>query len=133
MGRGRKGLLDQSIKKPKILKNKARNEVSIFTKEMPEKNIEMPILISEELLTQMKKTSPQDLMNALIKPDKTEEQEEQEELYEMSDLEEFVFDLIGPEEPAYERPLPTRELVEQMMTTMSKDQVRYVLEKSLAN
>ena len=71
MGRGRKGLLDQSIKKPKILKNIPGNEVSLFTKETAEKNTEMPIHISEELLTAMKQTSSQDLMNALIKPDKS--------------------------------------------------------------
>ena len=69
MGRGRKGPLNQSRKKIKTSKNRLP---TLFIGE-PEKGgiFEPPIHISEELLTAMKQTSPQDLMNALIKPDKS--------------------------------------------------------------
>ena len=65
MGRGRKGPIDQSTKKPKIRKNKERVDWPVFQPERIEENTELPILVSEELLAEMKKMSPQNLMNIL--------------------------------------------------------------------
>ena len=55
MGRGRKGPIDQSTKKPKIRKNKERVDWPVFQPERIEENTELPILVSEELLAEMKK------------------------------------------------------------------------------
>ena len=67
MGRGRNnGPIDQSTKKPKIRKNKERVDWPVFQPERIEENKELPILVSEELLAEMKKMSPQELMNNLL-------------------------------------------------------------------
>ena len=113
MGRGRKGLLNQSRKKTKTAKNRLTTQHTLFIGE-PEKGqiIDPPIQISEELLTAMKIMSPQDLKNSLIKPgEQQEEVEEVEEIYELTDMEEY--DLMGPGEPVYEAPIMTPELVLQ--------------------
>ena len=72
MGRGRdNGPVDQSTKKPKVRKNKERgdNWASYKPNSIGE-NTELPILVSEELLAEMKKMTPQELMNILL-PDNT--------------------------------------------------------------
>ena len=51
--------------KPKIRKNKERVDWPVFQPERIEENTELPILVSEELLAEMKKMSPQNLMNIL--------------------------------------------------------------------
>ena len=67
MGRGRNnGPIDQSTKKPKVRKNKERVDCSLFQPHRIEENKELPILVSEELLAEMKKMSPQELMNNLL-------------------------------------------------------------------
>ena len=68
MGRGRnKGPIDQSTKKPKVRKNKERGENwPLFKPNSIEENKELPILVSEELLAEMKKMTPQELMNILL-------------------------------------------------------------------
>ena len=66
MGRGRRGPIDQSTKKPKARKNKERVDWPVFQPERIEENTELPILVSEEILAEMKKMRPQDLMNILI-------------------------------------------------------------------
>ena len=67
MGRGRdNGPVDQSIKKPKVRKNKEKVDWQIFQPNSIGENKELPILVSEELLAEMKKMSPQELMNNLL-------------------------------------------------------------------
>ena len=67
MGRGRNyGPVDQSTKKPKLSKNKKRCDLQLFHPHRIEENKELPILVSEELLAEMKKMSPQELMNILL-------------------------------------------------------------------
>ena len=67
MGRGRNyGPVDQSTKKPKLSKNKKRGNLQLFHPHRIEENKELPILVSEKLLADMKKMRPQDLMNILI-------------------------------------------------------------------
>ena len=125
MGRGRKGLLCQSRKKAKILRNRQSTEHTLFIAE-PEQGqvIEPPIRISDELLTAMKKMSPQDLKNTLIQP------EEQQEEVDLTDMEEY--DLTGPGEPVYETPILTPQLTRRIMANeFSPDQVEYILKKSL--
>ena len=116
MGRGRKGIISQSqkkqIRKPKI---------ELATKDI---FIDPPIHISDELLTAMKKMSPQDLKNTLIQPE-----EEQEEV-ELTDMEEY--DLVGSGEPVYETPIMTPQLCRRIMANeFSQDQVEYIIKKSL--
>ena len=75
----------------------------------------------------MKKMSPQDLKNSLIKQ---EEAEEAEEIYELTDMEEY--DLTGPGEPVYETPIMTPQLYRRIMANeFSRDQVEYIIKKSL--
>ena len=68
MGRGRnKGPIDQSTKKPKVRKNKERGDTwPLFHPHTIGENTELPILVSEELLAEMKKMTPQELMNILL-------------------------------------------------------------------
>ena len=67
MGRGRdNGPVDQSIKKPKVRKNKEKADWQIFQPNSIGENKELPILVSEELLAEMKKMSPQKLMDILF-------------------------------------------------------------------
>ena len=125
MGRGRKGLLCQSRKKAKILRNRQSTEHTLFIAE-PEQGqvIDPPIHISDELLTAMKTMSPQDLKNTLIK------QEEVEETYDLTDMEEY--DLTGSGEPVYETPIMTPQLCRRIMANeFSQDQVEYIIKKSL--
>ena len=115
MGRGRKGIISQSqkkIRKPKI---------ELATKDI---FIDSPILISDELLTAMKKMSPQDLKNTLIQPE-----EEQEEV-DLTDMEEY--DLTGSGEPVYETPIMTPQLYRRIMANeFNRDQIEYIIKKSL--
>ena len=125
MGRGRKGLLCQSRKKAKILRNRQSTEHTLFITE-PEKGqiIDPPIHISDELLTAMKIMSPQDLKNTLI-----QHEEEQEEV-DLTDMEEY--DLTGSGEPVYETPIMTLQLYRRIMANeFSPDQVEYILKKAL--
>ena len=67
MGRGRNyGPVDQSTKKPKLSKNKKRGDLQLFHPQRIGENTELPILVSEELLAEMKKMSPKELMNILL-------------------------------------------------------------------
>ena len=67
MGRGRNnGPIDQSTKKPKIRKNKEKGDRPLFQPERIEENKELPILVSEGLLAEMKQMSPQKLMDILL-------------------------------------------------------------------
>ena len=113
MGRGRKGIISQSqkqIRKPKI----KLTTKDVFT--------DPPIHISDELLTAMKKMSPQDLKNTLI----------QQEEVELTEMEEY--DLTGTGEPVYETPIMTPQLYRRIMANeFSQDQVEYIIKKALKN
>ena len=127
MGRGRNGLLSQSRKKTKSSKNRLTTQHGLLIRE-PEKGqiIDPPIHISDELLTAMKKMSPQDLKNTLIQP------EEQQEEVELTDMEEY--DLTGSGEPVYETPIMTPQLTRRIMANeFSPDQVEYIIKKALKN
>ena len=77
-----------------------------------------------ELLTAMKKMSPQDFKNTLIQPE-----EEQEEV-DLTDMKEY--DLTGSGEPVYETPIMTPQLYRRIMANeFSQDQVEYIIKKSL--
>ena len=128
MGRGRNGLLSQSRKKNKSSKNRLTTQHGLLIRE-PEQGqvIDPPIHISDELLTAMKKMSPQDLKNTLIQPEETSEEEE---TYNLTDMEEY--DLTGSGEPVYETPIMTPQLCRRIMENeFSPDQVEYILKKSL--
>ena len=65
MGRGRRGLMDQSLKKTKIGKNQERGtDFEIF--HSPYKRENYSLLLSDDLPAEMKKMSPQNLMNILL-------------------------------------------------------------------
>ena len=71
MGRGRSGITDQSMKKPKIGKNKRRGtNFEIFNPPYKQENNSLVLL--DDVITQMKKMSPQDLMNILL-PNQSEQ------------------------------------------------------------
>ena len=113
------------MKKTKTPQNCLHTQYTLFIAE-PEQGevIDPPIHISEELLTAMKKMSPQDLKNTLVKPE-----EEQEEV-DLTDMEEY--DLRGSGEPVYETPILTPQLTRRIMANeFSPDQVEYIIKKSL--
>ena len=65
MGRGRSGIIEQSLKKPKI-KNKHRGgDLQIFQPHLKQEKFTLPLL-SEGLLAEMKQMNPQNLMNILL-------------------------------------------------------------------
>ena len=71
MGRGRNGITDQSMIKPKVRKYKERGpNFEIFHSPYVQEN--HSVLVSEGLLAEMKKMSPQDLMNILL-PNQSEQ------------------------------------------------------------
>ena len=128
MGRGRTGLLNQSRKKTKTPKNRLTTQHTLFIAEPDQGQvIEPPIRISEELLTKLKKMSPQALKNTLIQQ---EEEPEQEETYDLTEMEEY--DLTGTGEPVYETPVMTPQLHRRIMANeFSQEQVEYIIKKSL--
>ena len=132
MGRGRKELLTEAMKKQLKSKNPNRRVPSLhyFFQRRPAigENTEPQIPISEELLDRNEKMSPQDLMIRLINPAMPEEETHQEELRINrfgGKLQDF-FDWSHTPEPVYERPLPTRELAEPNDDGMSQEQVREI-------
>ena len=67
MGRGRSGITDQSRKKPKIGKNKRRGGTDFEIFNSPHyKQENRPPLLLDDVIAQMKKMSPQDVMNILL-------------------------------------------------------------------
>ena len=127
MGRGRKGILNQSEKKDKK-GYRGPNRLYIVEPDH-DQYIYSSVDISKELLTAMKKMSPQDLKNALLQPE--EEREEKEEV-DLTDMEEY--DLTGSGEPVYETPIMTPQLYRRIMANeFSQDQVEYIIKKALKN
>ena len=70
MGRGRKGPAEQSMKKPKGLKCYGEDLLMFWPHVKKEK--QKPLFLSEDLLAEMKKMSPQNLMN-ILSPNKCEQ------------------------------------------------------------
>ena len=66
MGRGRNGPVEQSIKKPKGLKSQKRGgDLQVFRPHLKQEKF-TPLFLSEGLLAEMKKMSPQNLKNILL-------------------------------------------------------------------
>ena len=137
MGRGRNGIWSQSLKKVKTIRNRHPDEhLSFYANGKQGQVTEPPVHISDELLTAMKKMSPQDLKNALIQPDTIldgiSEEVEQVEEVDLTEMEEY--DLTGPGEPVYETPIMTPQLYRRIMANeFSQDQVEYIIKKALKN
>ena len=65
MGRGRKGIIDQSTKKPKINKDKIRGpDWGLISSHYKHKKY--PLLLSEDVIAEMKQMNPQKLMDILL-------------------------------------------------------------------
>ena len=130
MGRGRKGNFKYIRKRSKIHPKCLHTQYLKIVAEPPQAQvIEPPVHISEELLTAMKKMSPQALKNTLIQPDTIEQEEE---TYELTDLEEY--DLTGPGEPVYETPILTSQLTRRIMANEFRPaKVEYILKRALQN
>ena len=128
MGRGRKGIINQSEKKTKKLYS--RHSTLFITEPDQGQVTDPPIHISDELLTAMKTMSPQDLKNTLIQPDTILDDISEQEEVDLTDMEEY--DLTGSGEPVYETPIMTQQLCRRIMANeFSQEQVEYIIKKSL--
>ena len=65
MGRGRSGLMEQSMKKTKFQKNRTRTDFEIYRAANQNKQNRPPLAI-DHIVAQMKKMSPQDVINLLL-------------------------------------------------------------------
>ena len=65
MGRGRSGLMEQSMKKTKFQKNRTRTDFEIYRTANKNQENPPPIAI-DHIVAQMQKMSPQDVMNLLL-------------------------------------------------------------------
>ena len=73
MGRGRKGLIEQSSKKPKTQKNKERGfKWGLYKIDNPHYEKDNSEFLKEGLIAEMKKMSPQNLMNILLPSEDTQ-------------------------------------------------------------
>ena len=71
MGRGRSGITNQSMRRPKVRKYKERGpDFEIF--HSPLFKQDRPPLLLDDVIAQMKKMSPQDVMNILL-PNQSEQ------------------------------------------------------------
>ena len=67
MGRGRSGLMEQSMKKTKFQKTRTRTDFEIYRTLNPNVNVKNgPPLAIDHIIAQMRKMSPQDVMNLLL-------------------------------------------------------------------
>ena len=66
MGRGRSGLMDQSMRKPKIGKNR-RRETNFEIYHSPSEQENRPPIILADLVAQMRTMSPEEVRELLIK------------------------------------------------------------------
>ena len=67
MGRGRSGLMEQSMKKTKFQKNRTRTDFEIYRALNPNQNQKKhPPIAIDHIVAQMQKMSPQDVMNLLL-------------------------------------------------------------------
>ena len=65
MGRGRNGITNQSMRRPKVRKYKERG-LDFEIRHSPLTKQKRPPLLLDDVITQMKKMSPQELMNILL-------------------------------------------------------------------
>ena len=65
MGRGRSGVMEQSMKKTKFQKNKTRTDFEIY-RAVNENQVKPPPLAIDHIIAEMKKMSPQDVINLLL-------------------------------------------------------------------
>ena len=65
MGRGRNGVTNQSMRRPKVRKYKERG-LDFEIRHSPLAKQERSPLLLDDVIAQMKKMSPQDVMNLLI-------------------------------------------------------------------
>ena len=65
MGRGRSGLMEQSMKKTKFQKNRTRTDFEIYRTRKPNMKNGPPLAI-DHIIAEMKKMSPQDVINLLL-------------------------------------------------------------------
>ena len=65
MGRGRSGILEQSMKKTKFQKNRMRSDFEIYRPAKDNQENPTPIAI-DHIVAQMQKMSPQEVMNLLL-------------------------------------------------------------------
>ena len=66
MGRGRSGVTYQSMRKPKVSKNKQKGRPNFEIFHSPPAKLEHPPMPIDHIVAQMKKMSPQDVMNLLL-------------------------------------------------------------------
>ena len=66
MGRGRSGVTNQSMRRPKLRKYKERGLDFEIRHSSPAKQERPPPLLLDDVIGQMKKMSPQDVMNFLL-------------------------------------------------------------------
>ena len=66
MGRGRSGLMEQSMKKTKFQKNRTRTDFEIYRTLKPNENQVKPPPLAIDHIAEMKKMSPQDVINLLL-------------------------------------------------------------------
>ena len=66
MGRGRSGVTNQSMRKPKVSKNKQKGRPKFEIFHSPLAKQERPPMPIDHIVAQMKKMSPQDVMNLLL-------------------------------------------------------------------
>ena len=66
MGRGRNGVTNQSMRKPKVSKYKQKRRPNFEIFHSPLVKLERPPAVIDHIVAQMKKMSPQDVMNLLL-------------------------------------------------------------------
>ena len=71
MGRGRNGITNQSMRRPKVRKYKERG-LDFEIRHSPLTKQERPPLLIDHIVNHMKKMSPQDVMNILL-PNQSEQ------------------------------------------------------------
>ena len=72
MGRGRSGVTNQSMRKPKVSKNKQKRRPNYEVFHSPLAKQERSPLLIDHIVNHMKKMSPQDVMNILL-PNQSEQ------------------------------------------------------------
>ena len=65
MGRGRSGIMEQSMKKTKFQKNRTRTDFEIYRAVNENQKKPLPLEI-DHIVAEMKKMSPQDVINLLL-------------------------------------------------------------------
>ena len=66
MGRGRSGITNQSMRKPKVSKDKQKGRPNFEIFHSPYKQEIYSSLVIDHIVAEMKKMSPQDVINLLL-------------------------------------------------------------------